>query len=50
MTNKNPAAGKPGVMAKKGPPQWKPKKQPVGTNALDKPIGLMTGTPNVIKR
>lgn len=45
MTNKNPAAGKPGKMAKKGAPQWMPKKQTPKDNALDKNVGLMTGTP-----
>lgn len=45
MTNKNPAAGKPGKMAKKGPPQWMPKKQTPQDNALNKNVGLMTGTP-----
>ena len=45
MTNKNPAAGSPGKMAKKGPPQWMPKKQTPKDNALDKNVGLMTGTP-----
>lgn len=48
MTNKNPAAGSPGKMAKKGPPQWMPKKQTPQDNALNKNVGLMTGTP--IKR
>jgi len=48
MTNKNPAAGKPGKMAKKGPPQWVPKKQKPTDNALNSNVGLMTG--QVIKR
>ena len=45
MTNKNPAAGSPGKMAKKSPPQWMPKKQTPKDNALDKNVGLLTGTP-----
>lgn len=48
MTNKNPAAGSPGKMAKKGPPQYMPKKQKPTDNALNSNVGLMTG--QTIKR